>query len=189
MGLNDKGIMTGFAVPSHLSRNHKSNELQAVHEEEKQQYITFTIGEEEYGVDIMAVREIKAWSETTHLPNTPVFMRGVLNLRGLIIPIFDLRCRFGLGLTEATNMHVVIIVQVSDRFVGILVDTVSDIISVGQSAVQEVPRMERNIDDEYLSGLVTIGEKMIALLDVDLLFNPQAIESGIAIGESAIGSK
>ncbi|WP_206201968.1 chemotaxis protein CheW [Terasakiella sp. SH-1] len=134
---------------------HENGELQSS-AEEVNQYITFTIGEEEYGVDIMAVREIKAWTETTHLPNTPEFMRGVLNLRGLIVPIFDLRCRFGMGLTEATKMHVVVIVQVENRMVGILVDTVSDIISISKNEVQDVPKMDRNIDDEYLSGLVTV---------------------------------
>jgi len=158
-------------------------------EEENSQFITFTIGEEEYGVDIMAVREIKAWTETTHLPNTPEFMRGVLNLRGLIVPIFDLRCRFGMGLTEATKMHVVIIVQVETRMVGVLVDTVSDIIRIGSAEIQEVPRMDRNIDDEYLSGLVTVHERMVALLDVELLFSAKSIESGIALGEAAVGDK
>jgi len=156
---------------------------------ELDQYITFTIGDEEYGVDIMAVREIKAWTETTHLPNTPEFMRGVLNLRGLIVPIFDLRCRFGMGLTEATKMHVVIIVKVEERLVGILVDTVSDIISISQEQLQQVPKMDRNIDDEYLSGLVTVAGRMVALLDVDLLFKPQSIDKGIALGEAAVGDQ
>ncbi|NVK18301.1 MAG: chemotaxis protein CheW [Methylocystaceae bacterium] len=156
---------------------------------ELDQYITFTIGDEEYGVDIMAVREIKAWTETTHLPNTPEFMRGVLNLRGLIVPIFDLRCRFGMGLTEATKMHVVIIVKVEERLVGILVDTVSDIITISQNQLQQVPKMDRNIDDEYLSGLVTVEGRMVALLDVDLLFKPQSIDKGIALGEAAVGDQ
>jgi len=184
----DKGLMTGFNSTHHLSSNGQGSDLQTI-KEEQLQYITFTIGREEYGVDIMVVREIKAWSETTHLPNTPEFMRGVLNLRGLIVPIFDLRCRFSMGLTEATKMHVVIIVQVGKRLVGILVDTVSDIISVGKSAIQEIPRMDRNIDDEYLSGLVTIEERMVALLDVELLFNEKAIETGVAFGETAVALK
>ncbi|WP_084148942.1 chemotaxis protein CheW [Terasakiella pusilla] len=165
-----------------------SDEL-VMQEDQVDQYITFTIGEEEYGVDIMAVREIKAWTETTHLPNTPEFMRGVLNLRGTIVPIFDLRCRFGMGLTEATKMHVVIIVRVEDRMVGVLVDTVSDIITVGQNQLQQVPKMDRNIDDEYLSGLVTVEGRMVALLDVELLFKPQSIDHGIALGEAAVGDQ
>lgn len=171
-----------------MSNGGEGREVEAL-TSEKRQYITFTIGEEEYGVDIMAVREIKAWTETTHLPNTPEFMRGVLNLRGLIVPIFDLRCRFGMGLTETTSMHVVIIVQVEKRMVGMLVDTVSDILSISEDAIQDVPKMDRNIDDEYLSGLVTVKERMVALLDAGLLFNPQSIEAGVALGETAIGDK
>lgn len=176
---NEKGLTPSFQEGTSLQE----------HSEQQKQFITFTIGEEEYAVDIMVVREIKAWSETTHLPNTPEFMRGVLNLRGLIVPIFDLRCRFGLGLTETTKMHVIIIVRVENRLVGILVDTVSDIIKVTEGEIQEVPKMDRNIDDEYLRGLVTVSERMVALLDVDRLFNPQAIETGIAMGEAASGEE
>lgn len=172
-----------------LTPTNAQTDLVSASADELDQYITFTIGDEEYGVDIMAVREIKAWSETTQLPNTPEFMRGVLNLRGLIVPIFDLRCRFGMGLTEATKMHVVIIVRVDDRMVGILVDTVSDIIAITQSQLQKVPKMDRSIDDEFLSGLVTVNGRMVALLDVNLLFKPQSIDKGIALGEAAVGDE
>lgn len=160
-----------------------------VNETEQSQFITFTIGVEEYGVSIMAVREIKAWTDTTHLPNTPEFMRGVLNLRGLIVPIFDLRCRFGMGLTEATKMHVVIIVHVEDRLVGLLVDTVSDIINVVNDEIQDVPKMDRNIDDEYLSGLVTVQDRMVALLNVGLLFSSQTIDNGVSLGQTVVGEQ
>src|SRR4030081_4121096 len=84
------------------------------------QFISFAIGDDQYGVDIMAVREIKGWSQITHLPRQPDYVRGVLNLRGVIVPIIDLRCRFGQGLTEATPLHVVIIVQIATRQVGLL---------------------------------------------------------------------
>src|SRR5262245_45294789 len=84
------------------------------------QFISFAIGDDQYGVDIMAVREIKGWTEITHLPNQPAYVRGVLNLRGIIVPIIDLRCRFGQGVTEATPLHIVIIVQVGSRPVGLL---------------------------------------------------------------------
>src|SRR5262249_48389753 len=79
------------------------------------QVISFAIGDDQYGVDIMAVREIKGWSEITHLPKQPEYVRGVLNLRGVIVPIIDLRCRFGQGLTDATALHIVIIVQIASR--------------------------------------------------------------------------
>src|SRR5205807_8689275 len=93
------------------------------------QFISFAIGDDQYGVDIMAVREIKGWSEITHLPKQPEYVRGVLNLRGVIVPIIDLRCRFGQGLTEATALHIVIIVQIASRQVGLLADRVLDIVS------------------------------------------------------------
>ncbi|WP_020593097.1 chemotaxis protein CheW [Kiloniella laminariae] len=152
--------------------------------QEQIQFITFTIGKQEYGVDIMSVREIKGWVETTLLPNTPEYMRGVLNLRGVIVPIFDLRCRFGQGQTDATKMHVIVIIAVKSRMVGILVDTVSDILTVPLNDIRAVPRMERLIDEEYLSGLVTINERMVALLNEERLFDTQLIEDGVTAGRA-----
>src|SRR3954470_651593 len=108
------------------------------------QFISFAIGEDQYGVDIMAVREIKGWSEITHLPKQPDYVRGVLNLRGVIVPIIDLRCRFGQGLTAATVMHVVIIVQIADRQVGLLADRVLDIVSFEPSQMQPVPKVAKS---------------------------------------------
>ncbi len=94
------------------------------------QFITFTLDAQEYGVDIMRVREIKGWTETTALPQAPSYVRGVINLRGIIVPILDLRARFGMGTTIPTRMHVVIIVITDTRTTGLLVDAVSDIITV-----------------------------------------------------------
>jgi purine-binding chemotaxis protein CheW len=145
-----------------------------------EQYITFTIGDEEYGVDIMSVREIKGWSDTTMLPNTPDHMRGVLNLRGIIVPIFDLRCRFSLGLTETTPLHVIVIIDIGDRLIGILVDTVSDILSIDSSEIRAVPKMGSQIDEEYLTGLVTVNERMVALLDSEKLFSEDQMNSGFS---------
>src|SRR5689334_24593805 len=105
------------------------------------QVISFAIGDDQYGVDIMAVREIKGWSEITHLPKQPEYVRGVLNLRGVMVPIIDLRCRFGQGLTNATPLHIVIIVQVGTRQVGLLADRVLDIVSIDASQIQPVPRI------------------------------------------------
>ncbi|HUA51935.1 MAG TPA: chemotaxis protein CheW [Candidatus Sulfotelmatobacter sp.] len=139
------------------------------------QYITFTIGTEEYGVDVMAVREIKAWTESTALPNSPEYVRGVVNLRGHIIPIFDLRCRFGQGLTEPTPTHVIIITTINDRVVGILADTVSDILSIRREDIRPVPMMDRDVDREFLSGLVSVQDRMVALLTLERLFDTKAI--------------
>jgi purine-binding chemotaxis protein CheW len=128
--------------------------------------ISFSIGDEQYGVDIMAVREIKGWSEITHLPKQPDYVRGVLNLRGVMVPIIDLRCRFGQGKTEATALHIVIVVQVEARLVGLLADRVLDILSFEASQVQPVPQIARSSRVDFLSGLITIDGTMIALVDL-----------------------
>src|SRR5262245_13451094 len=107
-------------------------------------FISFAIGDEQYGVDIMAVREIKGWSQITPLPRQPDYMRGVLNLRGIMVPIIDLRCRFGQGMTEATPLHVVIVVQIDGCPVGLLADRVLDIVAFDGSGIQPVPRIARS---------------------------------------------
>jgi len=137
------------------------------------QFISFAIGDDQYGVDIMAVREIKGWSEITHLPKQPEYVRGVLNLRGAIVLIVDLRCRFGQGLTEATPLHIVIIVQVGTRQVGLLADRVLDIVSTEISQIQPVPRIANTTRISFLSGLVTIESGMIALIDLPNLLSSQ----------------
>lgn len=138
---------------------------------EARQFVSFEISAEIYGVDIMAVQEIKAWTGATRLPNAPVHMRGVINLRGVVVPIFDLRARLGLGATEATPKHVVILVSVGARVVGMLVDAVSDIVAVTDAEIQAIPKMERTIDSAFLDGLVSTGEQMVTLLSVERLFD------------------
>ena len=135
------------------------------------QFISFAIGDDQYGVDIMAVREIKGWSGITHLPKQPDYVRGVLNLRGVMVPIIDLRCRFGEGMTEASPIHIVIIVQVGARQVGLLGDRVLDIVSVERSQIQPVPRIAQATHVEFLSGLVTVNDGMIALIDLPHLLS------------------
>jgi purine-binding chemotaxis protein CheW len=130
------------------------------------QFVSFAIGEDQYGVDIMAVREIKGWSEITHLPNQAEYVRGVLNLRGVIVPIIDLRCRFGQGLTDAGATHIVIIVQIGTRLAGLLADRVLDIVSLDPSQLQPVPRIAQASRINFLSGLATIDSAMIALIDL-----------------------
>jgi purine-binding chemotaxis protein CheW len=138
------------------------------------QFISFAIGDDQYGVDIMAVREIKGWSDITHLPKQPEYVRGVLNLRGAIVPIVDLRCRFGQGLTETTPLHIVIIVQIGGRQVGLIGDRVLDIVSVDAAQIQPVPRTTQGATTDFLSGLVTNDNTMIALIDLPNLLATQA---------------
>ena len=141
------------------------------------EFISFSIDEDQYGVEIMSVREIKGWSGITHLPKQPEYVRGVLNLRGVMVPIIDLRCRFGQGVTDASSMHVVIIVQIADRQVGLLADRVLDIVSFESSKIQKVPKVGNTHQAEFLSGLITIDDAMIALIDLEHLLS----ESGAQV--------
>lgn len=140
-----------------------------------QQFLTFAVNGEEYGVDIMTVREIKGWTETTRLPNSPEFMRGVMNLRGLIIPIFDLHARFSGTQTKANAKHVVIILAVGERNIGILVDAVSDILTINSNEIQPAPEMDTQVDAQFISGLISLQNRMVVLLEVKNLFDTKEV--------------
>lgn len=138
-----------------------------------QQFLTFTLGKEEYGVDIMTVREVKGWSDTTRLPNTPEYLRGVLNLRGSVIPIFDLRARFSGGLTQADSKHVIIVLAAGERIVGILADAVSDILTVDQAEIKPAP--ETDNEGRYVAGLIALDDRMVVLLEMHALLSGEPI--------------
>jgi purine-binding chemotaxis protein CheW len=140
------------------------------------QFITFTVGAEEYGVDIMAVKEIRGWGETTPLPNAPRHVRGVINLRGSIVPIYDLRTRFGQGVTETTSTHVVIIVTVGSRILGLLVDAVSDILSITGAEIAPVPDIDGHVDTAFLAGLVALEGRMVTIIAVEELLRGDAAD-------------
>lgn len=149
---------------------------------EPRQFISFKIGAEEYAIDILSVREIKGWTSTTVLPNQPEFVLGVMNLRGAIVPVFDLRCRFGLGLTQATRSHVVIIITVLNRIIGLLVDAVSDILTVNPDEIRAVPDTERDrAGSEFLIGIIAINDGMVVLLSLEALFGATVIAKAGAL--------
>jgi purine-binding chemotaxis protein CheW len=129
------------------------------------QLIAFSIGEQTYGVEITTVREIRAWNGATPLPNTREYVRGVINLRGTIVPIFDLRARFGEGQTSPTKNHVVVVMSVGDKWVGILVDAVSDILTANKDEIHPVPE-GNSIDTELLTGIVTHESRMVGLINL-----------------------
>lgn len=137
--------------------------------EDTKQFITFTLDEQEYGIDIMLVREIKGWSQTTALPHAPSYVRGVVNLRGIIVPILDLRARFGMGVTVPTAMHVAIIVTTDTRVTGLLVDAVSDIIAIEPDAIRPVPQMGSQGEDSMLEGLVALGDRLVTIVSLERL--------------------
>ena len=119
----------------------------------------------------MAVREIKGWTDITALPGQSEYVRGVLNLRGVIVPIVDLRCRFGQGLTKASPLHIVIIVQIGTKQTGLLADRVLDIVSLDDAQIKPVPRVAQSDRASFLSGLLTTEAGMIALIDLPSLLS------------------
>ncbi len=146
------------------------NEAGSVHE---QQYLTFMMADEEYGVDILAVQEIRGWEESTMIPNAPEYIRGVINLRGTIVPIMDLRMRFGLDQVSYSPVTVVIILKVEsshgERVMGIVVDAVSDVYTISEQATRKPPELTEDRNSSFIKGLVNVNDKMVILLDVNEL--------------------
>jgi purine-binding chemotaxis protein CheW len=134
------------------------------------QFISFKIGREEYAIDIMAVREIRGWSQTTVLPNQSPHVCGVMNLRGAIVPAFDLRNRFGMGVTVASSSHAIIVVAVLDRLIGLLVDAVSDILTIDVGEIRAVPETDAGVSVDFLAGIVSVKDGMVVILSLDKLF-------------------
>ncbi len=144
------------------------------------QFLTFMLSGEEYGVDILRVQEIKGWDDVTTIPNTPDYLRGVINLRGTIIPIIDMRIRFGIEKLDYGPLTVVIVLKVDcedkSRVVGIVVDGVSDVYNVPEDEVRPSPDFGSTVDTEFVRGLATIDKKMVIILDVDHMFNSGDLE-------------
>jgi len=146
-------------------------------DEDRQQYLTFIMAEEEYGVEILSVQEIRGWESTTVIPNAPEHVKGVINLRGTIVPIIDLRQRFGIKTLDYGPTTVVIVVKVDyaeeQKVIGIVVDAVSDVFSVNDANVRDVPDFGENTDLSFIKGLTNVGEKMVILLDINLLLGSE----------------
>ena len=133
------------------------------------EYLTFRLGAEEYGIDILKVQEIRGYENPTRIANAPSFIKGVINLRGVIVPIVDLRIKFGLGDAEYNEFTVVIILNVHDRVVGMVVDSVSDVLELAPSDVREAPDLSAVLDASYIIGLGTVAERMLFLVDIERL--------------------
>lgn len=135
------------------------------------EFLTFRLGKEEYGIEILKVQEIRGYDSITQIANAPEFIKGVVNLRGVIVPIIDLRIKFGLGDAEYNQFTVVIILNVADRIMGIVVDGVSDVISLGTEQMRPTPGFGSVIDTEYIMGLGTVDERMLILIDIEKLMS------------------
>ncbi len=141
------------------------------------QQLTFTLAGEEYGIDILSVREIRAWSRVTRIPQTPDYVLGVLNLRGAIVPVVDLRLRFGLSREGYDGATVTVVVAVGERLYGIVADAVADVFDAPEGKIKPVPELGAVVDTRFLKGLVGDGERMIMLLDVERLMRPDEVEA------------
>lgn len=140
---------------------------------ESQEYLAFVLGDESYGIDILKVQEIRGYDAVTKIANTPDFIKGVVNLRGLIVPIVDLRIKFRLGKVEYDEFTVVIILNLRGRVVGIVVDGVSDVMTLQQNQIRSVPDIVASIDTRYITGLANVEDKMFILVDIENLMNSQ----------------
>lgn len=148
---------------------------EVISDEDLREYLSFQVGQEDFAVDINSVVEIKAWTKPTRLPNVPNYLLGIINVRGVILPIFDLKGRFGLGKTEVNQKKVIVFITSKERTLGILVDGVSDIIKVTRADMQPAPNVEGEIKDEFINGLVGANGKMLVLLDTERLFKDDSL--------------
>lgn len=144
------------------------------------QLITFQLGDQILGVDIMAIREIRAWSPATPLPNVPPHVRGVVNLRGVVLPVLDLRHRLGWGMTDPSSRHVIIVVRIGEQLQGLIVDAVNDIVEVPAEEMQPLPDMGDAPAANFLEGLATIDSRLILILALDRL-----VETSAALADAA----
>jgi purine-binding chemotaxis protein CheW len=138
-----------------------------------QEFLTFTLGEENYGLDILTVKEIRGYESVTKIANAPAFIKGVINLRGEIVPIIDLRIKFSVGSATYDEFTIVIVLHIHNRVVGIVVDGVSDVVSLDKDQLRPPPDFGVAFDSRYLLGLATINDQMIILVDIDELISSE----------------
>lgn len=141
-----------------------------------QQYVTFNLGDEEHGIEITKVQEIIGFQKLTMIPNVPDFIKGVLSLRGTIIPVIDLRQKFGMEKKEYSKYTVIIILETAGRTMGITVDAISNIVSLTDQDIQEVPSFNINVRADFIKGMGKKDNKLVILLDIDKILSPEELE-------------
>ena len=137
--------------------------------EDSREYLTFTLGDEEYGIDILNVQEIRGYDAVTKIANAPDFIKGVINMRGVIVPIIDMRLKFQLGTVEYNQFTVVIILHISGRVIGMVVDGVSDVVALRPEQIRPAPEFGAVLDTAYIDGLATLDERMVIVVDIEKL--------------------
>ena len=154
-------------------------------ENSSRELLTFTLGKEEYGIDILKVQEIRGYETVTTVANAPEFIKGVINLRGIIVPIVDMRIKFNLGNVTYNESTVVIILNVANRVVGMVVDGVSDVTALKPGEIKPAPEFGTDMDTQYIQGLGTVDERMIILVDIEKLMSSRDMELIEAVEEVA----
>lgn len=157
--------------------NHDSLDVMSV-DEGAEQYLTFTLADESYAVPILRVEEIKGWDTVTRIPNTPVHLCGVLNLRGSIVPVIDLRLRFGMPFKAYSDTTVIVVLHIhgdQERTMGVVVDAVSDAQNIRPDEIKPTPELSASIETEFIIGLADIDDQMVMLLDIDALLAIDAV--------------
>jgi len=139
--------------------------------------IAFRIGEQEFCVDIMAVREIRGWTPATAMPHAPSYVLGIVNLRGAVLPIIDLPARLGMKKAEPTARHVIIVAQIKRRMVGLLVDAVSDILTITEDNIQPTPEISSDLQRQFARGILAIDRRMICVVELEALFPEEESEA------------
>ncbi len=135
------------------------------------EFLTFRLGQEEYGIDILRVQEIRSYELPTRIANAPPFIKGVVNLRGVIVPIVDLRVRLGCDSVEYNGFTVVVVLNVRGRVVGAVVDSVSDVLELTSEAIKPAPEMNTSVDTRFITGIGSIGERLLILMDIEALMS------------------
>jgi purine-binding chemotaxis protein CheW len=137
----------------------------------KSQFLTFILGAEQFGVEILKVQEIKGYSAVTPIPNAPLYIKGVMNLRGTVVPVVDLRVKFGMEPTDYDKFTVIIVVTVGSKVMGLMVDAVSDVLDIAAAEIRMAPDLR--VDTRFISGLANVGGRMAVLLDIERLLNEE----------------
>lgn len=135
------------------------------------EFLTFRLGAEEYGIDILRVQEIRSYEEPTRIANAPHFIKGVVNLRGVIVPVVDLRIKLGCEKVEYNGFTVVIVLNVRGRVVGAVVDSVSDVLELASELIKPAPEMNTSMDTSFITGIASVGERMLILMDIEALMS------------------
>ena len=145
--------------------------------EDANQFVTFAIGSEVYGVEVLRVQEIIGMTQITHVPNAVAFMKGVINLRGAVVPVIDMRLKFGMSEKEYDAFTVIIIVEISDRLIGMIVDTVSDVANIPLETIQNTPHFTAQIATDFVRGIGQLEDKLVIILDVEKILTADEMKN------------